>query len=111
MLDMRLRSLKLFDRKPLPEWGSDLTDIDFDNIKYFVRSTERQAQTGEDLPEDIRNTYDRLGIPEAQKQQLVAGVAAHYESEVVYHQIREVLEEQSVVLLDTDTPLKQHTER
>ncbi len=110
MLDMRLRSLKLFDRKPLPEWGSDLTDIDFDNIKYFVRSTERQAQTWEDLPEDIRNTYDRLGIPEAEKQQLVAGVAAQYESEVVYHQIRDDLEEQGVVFLDTDTALKEHPE-
>src|SRR5690625_122657 len=110
MLDMRLRSLKLFDRKPLPDWGSDLTDIDFDNIKYFVRSTERQATSWEDLPEDIKNTYDRLGIPEAEKQQLVAGVAAQYESEVVYHQIRGDLEEQGVIFLDTDTALKEHPE-
>jgi len=110
MLKMRLRSLKLFDRKPLPDWGSDLTDIDFENIKYFVRSTERQATSWEDLPEDIKNTYDRLGIPEAEKQQLVAGVAAQYESEVVYHQIRGDLEEQGVVFLDTDTALKEHPE-
>ena len=79
MLDLRLKGLKLFGRKPMPTWGSDLSDIDFDNIKYFVRSTEKQAASWEDLPEDIKNTYDRLGIPEAEKQRLVAGVAAQYE--------------------------------
>lgn len=63
MLDLRLKGLKLFDRKPMPTWGSDLSAIDFDNIKYFVRSTEKQAQSWEDLPEDIKNTYDKLGIP------------------------------------------------
>ena len=110
MLERRLRGLKLFERKPMPTWGADLSTIDFDNIKYFVRSTERQAQTWEDLPEDIKNTYDRLGIPEAEKQRLVAGVAAQYESEVVYHQIREDLEEKGVVFLDTDSGLKQYPE-
>ena len=89
---MRLKGLKLFDRKPMPTWGADLSGIDFDNIKYFVRSTEKQAATWDDLPDDIKNTYDRLGIPEAEKQRLVAGVAAQYESEVVYHQIQEDLE-------------------
>ena len=108
MLDLRLKGLKLFDKKPMPNWGSDLSDIDFDNIKYFVRSTEKQASSWEDLPEDIKNTYDRLGIPEAEKQRLVAGVAAQYESEVVYHAIREDLEEQGVIFLDTDTALKEH---
>ena len=103
MLDLRLKGLKLFDRKPMPTWGSDLSAIDFDNIKYFVRSTEKQATSWEELPEDIKNTYDRLGIPEAEKQRLVAGVAAQYESEVVYHKIREDLEEQGVLFLDTDT--------
>ena len=83
--------------------------IDFDNIKYFVRSTEKQAATWEDLPEDIKNTYDKLGIPEAEKQRLVSGVAAQYESEVVYHQIREDLEEQGVLFLDTDTALQAST--
>ena len=92
MLDLRLKGLKLFQRKPMPTWGAELGDIDFDNIKYFVRSTEKQAATWDDLPEDIKNTYDKLGIPEAEKQRLVAGVAAQYESEVVYHQIREDLE-------------------
>ena len=79
MLDLRLRALQLFDRKPMPTWGSDLTGIHFDNIKYFVRSTEKQATTWDELPEDIKNTYDRLGIPEAEKQRLIAGVAAQYE--------------------------------
>jgi Fe-S cluster assembly protein SufB len=108
MLDLRLKGLRLFDRKPMPSWGSDLGGIDFDNIKYFVRSTEKQANSWEDLPEDIKNTYDRLGIPEAEKQRLVAGVAAQYESEVVYHQIREDLEQQGVIFLDTDTGLREH---
>ena len=110
MLDLRLKGLKLFDRKPMPTWGADLSGIDFDNIKYFVRSSEKQAQSWEDLPEDIKNTYDRLGIPEAEKQRLVAGVAAQYESEVVYHSINEELERQGVLFLDTDTALKEHPE-
>src|SRR5690606_11481915 len=71
MLDLRLKGLRLFQRKPLPAWGADLTEIDFDNIKYFVRSTEKQATSWDDLPADIRNTYDRLGIPEAEKQRLI----------------------------------------
>lgn len=108
MLERRLKGLELFGKKPLPNWGADLTGIDFDNIKYFVRSTEKQATSWEELPEEIKNTYDRLGIPEAEKQRLIAGVAAQYESEVVYHKIREDLEEQGVIFLDTDTALKEH---
>lgn len=110
MREMRLKALEVFYRKPMPAWGADLSGIHFDNIKYFVRSTERQAQTWEDLPEDIRNTYEKLGIPEAERARLVAGVAAQYESEVVYHQIREDLEEQGVLFLDTDTALREHPE-
>ncbi|MEV6984859.1 Fe-S cluster assembly protein SufB [Sphaerisporangium sp. NPDC051017] len=110
MLDLRLKGLRLFGKKPLPSWGSDLTGIDFDNIKYFVRSTEKQAASWEELPADIKNTYDKLGIPEAEKQRLIAGVAAQYESEVVYHKIREDLEEKGVIFLDTDTGLKEHPE-
>ena len=110
MLNMRLKGLRLFGKKPMPTWGSDLSGIDFDNIKYFVRSTEKQATSWDELPADIKNTYDRLGIPEAEKQRLVAGVAAQYESEVVYHQIREDLEEQGVLFLDTDTALREHEE-
>src|ERR1700676_5011260 len=107
MLQSRLRALRTFNKKPMPNWGSNLEGIDFDNIKYFVRSTEKQAATWDDLPEDIKNTYDRLGIPEAEKQRLVSGVAAQYESEVVYHQIREDLEAQGVIFLDTDTALRE----
>lgn len=110
MLEQRLKALRIFDRKPMPNWGSNLDGIDFDNIKYFVRSSEKQAETWEDLPEDIKNTYDKLGIPEAEKQRLVAGVAAQYESEVVYHSIREDLEKQGVIFLDTDTGLREHPE-
>jgi Fe-S cluster assembly protein SufB len=110
MLDMRLKGLRLFDKKPMPTWGSDLSGIHFDTIKYFVRSTEKQAATWDDLPDDIRNTYDRLGIPEAEKQRLVSGVAAQYESEVVYHAIREDLEQQGVIFVDTDTGLREHGE-
>ena len=110
MLETRLKGYNFFERKPMPAWGSDLSGIDFDNIKYFVRSTEKQAQSWEDLPEDIRNTYERLGIPEAERSRLVAGVAAQYESEVVYHQINEELEKQGVIFLDTDTALKEHPE-
>jgi len=110
MLNLRLKGLSLFDRKPMPTWGADLSGIDFDNIKYFVRSTEKQAQTWDDLPDDIKRTYDRLGIPEAEKARLVAGVAAQYESEVVYHKINEELERQGVIFLDTDTALREHPE-
>ncbi|MGN6473505.1 MAG: Fe-S cluster assembly protein SufB, partial [Mycobacteriales bacterium] len=108
MLDMRLKGLRLFEKKPMPHWGADLSGIDFDNIKYFVRSTEKQAASWDDLPADIKNTYDKLGIPEAEKQRLVAGVAAQYESEVVYHQIREDLEQLGVIFVDTDTGLREH---
>ncbi len=108
MLDLRLKGLRLFGKKPMPTWGSNLGGIDFDTIKYFVRSTEKQATSWDELPDDIRTTYDRLGIPEAEKQRLIAGVAAQYESEVVYHKIREDLEEQGVLFLDTDTGLREH---
>jgi Fe-S cluster assembly protein SufB len=110
MLELRLKGLKLFERKPMPSWGSDLSGIDFDNIKYFVRSTEKQAASWDDLPADIKSTYDKLGIPEAERGRLIAGVAAQYESEVVYHKIREDLEEKGVIFQDTDTALREHPE-
>ncbi len=108
MLDLRMKGHKLFGRKPMPTWGAELDGIDFDNIKYFVRSTEKQATSWDDLPADIKNTYDKLGIPEAEKARLVSGVAAQYESEVVYHKIREDLEAQGVIFLDTDSGLREH---
>src|SRR5438132_1056057 len=110
MLERRLKALEIFRKKPMPNWGADLSGIDFDNIKYFVRSTEKQAATWDDLPSDIKNTYDKLGIPEAEKQRLVSGVAAQYESEVVYHKIREDLEKQGVIFLDTDSGLREYPE-
>ncbi|MGB3414820.1 MAG: Fe-S cluster assembly protein SufB, partial [Microbacteriaceae bacterium] len=110
MLKRRIRAYELFLKKPMPTWGADLSGIDFDNIKYFVRSTEKQADSWEDLPDDIKNTYERLGIPEAERNRLVAGVAAQYESEVVYHQINESLAAQGVLFLDTDTALREYPE-
>jgi Fe-S cluster assembly protein SufB len=108
MLERRLKALRIFEKKPMPLWGADLSEIDFDNIKYFVRSTEKQANSWDELPEDIKNTYDRLGIPEAEKQAMIAGVAAQYESEVVYHKIREDLGAQGVIFVDTDTGLREY---
>ncbi|MFC6707210.1 Fe-S cluster assembly protein SufB [Flexivirga alba] len=110
MSKIRMKALHLFEKKPMPTWGSDLSKLDFQNIKYFVKSTEKQATSWDDLPEDIRNTYDKLGIPEAEKQQMVGGVTAQYESEVVYHQIREDLEEKGVIFTDADTGLREHPE-
>jgi Fe-S cluster assembly protein SufB len=108
MRQFRHKALDYFYRRPMPAWGSDLSGIDFDNIYYFVRATEKQAASWDELPVDIRSTYDRLGIPEAEKNRLIAGVAAQYESEVVYHKVREDLEAQGVVFLDTDTALREH---
>jgi len=107
MRDQRLAALDLFTQWPMPTWGPDLDGVLFDHIKYYVRPTDRPATSWDALPDDIKKTYDRLGIPEAEKQRLVAGVAAQYESEVVYHQIREDLAAQGVVFLDTDSALTQ----
>ena len=110
MLERRLKAYEIFARKPMPTWGIDLSRLDMDQVKYYVRSTERPTNSWDDLPEDIKNTYDRLGIPQAEHERLVAGVAAQYESEVVYNQIRGDLEEQGVIFVDTDTALKKYPE-
>jgi Fe-S cluster assembly protein SufB len=110
MLKNRLKALSIFFKKPMPAWGADLSGVDFDKIKYFVRSTEKKATSWEDLPEDIKTTYERIGIPEAERQQLVSGVSAQYESEDVYQTINKELEEQGVIFLDTDTALREHPE-
>ena len=86
MLAKRLKAYEIFERKPMPTWGVDLSELDMDAVKYYVRSTDRPANSWDDLPEDIKTTYDRIGIPEAERERLVAGVAAQYESEVVYHE-------------------------
>ena len=110
MLAKRLKAYEIFERKPMPTWGVDLSELDMDSVKYYVRATDRPANSWDDLPEDIRNTYDRIGIPEAERERLVAGVAAQYESEVVYHQIREDLERQGVIFVDTDTAVREYPE-
>src|SRR5205807_6103020 len=107
MRKFRHKSLDYFLARPLPMWGGDLTTIDFENIYYYIRPTEKQANSWEELPADIKDTWDRLGIPEAEKKYL-AGVGAQYESEVVYHNIREDLEKQGVLFLDMDSGLREH---
>ncbi|AMD87793.1 Fe-S cluster assembly protein SufB [Actinomyces radicidentis] len=110
MLAKRLKAYETFLRKPMPTWGVDMSDLDMDQVKYYVRSTDRPTNSWDDLPEDIKNTYDRIGIPEAEHERLVAGVAAQYESEVVYNQIRSDLEEQGVIFVDTDTAVRDYPE-
>ena len=107
MLKFRLRALEIFERKPMPTWGGDLDEIDFQNIFYFIRSSEKQSTDWNDVPTDIKNTFDRLGIPEAE-QKYLSGVSAQYESEVVYHSLREDLEAKGVIFCDTDTALREH---
>jgi Fe-S cluster assembly protein SufB len=107
MRKFRLKALKHFMARPMPWWGADLSDIDFQNIFYFIRSTEKQAKTWDELPEEMRGTWDKLGIPEAEKK-FLGGVTAQYESEVVYHKIKDELERQGVIFLDMDSGLREH---
>ncbi len=110
MRQLRLRALEHFRSRPLPDWGGELGGVDFDDIHYFVRASDRDEESWEDVPEYIKDTYDKLGIPEAEKQGLLAGVGAQYDSEVVYHNIREDLEEKGVIFLSTDQALQEHEE-
>jgi Fe-S cluster assembly protein SufB len=109
MRKFRHKSLDYFLARPMPSWGPDLSGIDFENIFYYIRPTEKQAKSWEDLPFEIRDTYDKLGIPEAEKKYL-AGVGAQYESEVIYHKLQEDLEAQGVLFLDMDSGLREHEE-
>jgi Fe-S cluster assembly protein SufB len=109
MRKFRHKSLDYFLARPLPQWGGNLNDIDFENIYYYIRPTEKQAERWEDLPADILDTWDKLGIPEAEKKYL-AGVGAQYESEVVYHKLQEDLTKQGVLFLDMDSGLREHEE-
>ena len=109
MRAFRHKSLDYFLARPMPGWGADLSGIDFDNIHYYVKPTEKQADKWEDLPAEILDTWDRLGIPEAEKKYL-AGVGAQYESEVVYHKLHEDLERKGVIFLDMDSGLREHEE-
>src|SRR5918911_1121807 len=108
MRDFRLKALDHFNARPMPKWGSPfLAGVDFDDIHYFVRASEKAGRSWDDVPEDVKKTFDRLGIPEAERK-FLAGVGAQYESEVVYHQVNEQLEKQGVVFMDMDTALREH---
>jgi len=108
MRDFRLKSLDYFMAREMPTWGSPLlAGIDFDNIHYFVRASERAERSWDDVPDDVKKTFDRLGIPEAERK-FLSGVGAQYESEVVYHQVNEALEKQGVIFMDMDTALREH---
>src|SRR5918995_677664 len=107
MREFRLKALEHFEQRPTPSWGGNLGQIDWNNIHYFVRASEKQSRSWDEVPDDIKKTFDRLGIPEAERD-FLAGVGAQYESEVVYHQIREDLEKQGVVFLDMDSGLREY---
>jgi Fe-S cluster assembly protein SufB len=108
MRDFRLKALDHFEAREQPTWGSPfLAEVDYDNIHYFVRASERAERSWDDVPEDVKKTFDRLGIPEAERK-FLSGVGAQYESEVVYHQVNEQLEAQGVIFMDMDTALREH---
>src|SRR6187551_861060 len=107
MRDFRLKAYEHYESRPTPQWGGDLNQIDFEDIHYFVRASERSERSWDDVPDDIKNTFDKLGIPEAERS-FLAGVGAQYESEVVYHQVNEKLEAQGVIFTDMDTALREH---
>ncbi len=109
MRAFRLRALEIFERKPMPTWGGDLSGIDFSQIFYYVKASEQQERDWDDVPQYIKDTFDKLGIPEAERK-FLAGVGAQYESEVVYHNIQKSLEDQGVIFLDTDSALRDHPE-
>ncbi|GGF32506.1 FeS cluster assembly protein SufB [Halobacillus andaensis] len=109
MLDFRLKALEQFYKMPMPQWGGDLSELNFDDITYYVKPSERSERSWDEVPEEIKNTFDRLGIPEAE-QKYLAGVSAQYESEVVYHNMEKDLEDLGVVFKDTDTALKEDEE-
>ena len=107
MRQFRHQALDIFFSKPMPTWGADLSGIDFDDIFYYLRPAEKQGKSWDDVPEDIKRTFDRLGIPEAERK-FLAGVGAQYESEVVYHSLKEEWEKLGVVFLDMDSGLREH---
>ena len=107
MLELRLKAYQYFLERPMPEWGADLSEIDFENIYYYIKPTERQEDSWEDVPDYIKNTFDKLGIPAAE-QKFLSGVAAQYESEVVYHNIKKDLEEKGVIFLGMDDGLAKY---
>jgi len=109
MLEKRLAALKIYHTLPLPDWGPDLSRLDLDKITYYARATDKQSQTWDDVPSDIKATFNKLGIPQAE-QELLAGVGAQYESTVIYHSLKEQFKAQGVVFEDLDVALKSHAE-
>ncbi|HET7904881.1 MAG TPA: Fe-S cluster assembly protein SufB, partial [Candidatus Eisenbacteria bacterium] len=109
MKEFRLKSLEHFERKPMPRWGGNLMDIDFQDIYYYLKPVDEQGKSWDDIPADIKRTFDKLGIPEAE-QKFLSGVGAQYDSETVYHKIKESLSNQGVIFLDTGSALEQHPE-
>ncbi|WLV23893.1 Fe-S cluster assembly protein SufB [Aciduricibacillus chroicocephali] len=109
MLDERLKALEIFYSKPMPQWGGDLSELNFDEIVYYVKPSEKQGRTWDEVPDEIKQTFDKLGIPEAE-QKYLAGVSAQYESEVVYQSLEKELSEKGIIFTDTDTALKEHEE-
>lgn len=107
MLDFRLKAFEHYRQRPMPTWGGDLSKLDLDNIYYYVKPTEQESQSWDDVPETIKNTFDKLGIPEAE-QKFLAGVGAQYESEMVYHKIQQNLEDKGVIFLSIEDGLRQH---
>ena len=107
MTDYRLNALEIFEQKPLPTWGGDVSQIDFQDIYYYVKPTSEEAKSWDDVPADMKRTFDKLGIPEAE-QKFLSGVGAQYDSEVVYHKIQAELEKQGVIFLSADHGLKEH---
>ena len=108
MRDYRLKALDVFWSKPTPTWGGELLDLNYDDIHYYMKAADRQGQSWDDIPSEIKSTYDKLGIPEAERRGLIAGVGAQYESEVVYHSLREDLQKKGVIFTDTDTAVREH---
>src|SRR3954449_8055274 len=106
MRDYRLKSLDHFERRPMPNWGGDMSEIYFDEIFYYIKPTDKQVDAWDELPDSVKNTYEKLGIPEAERKYL-AGVTAQYESEVVYHRNREDLAQQGILFADMDTALRE----
>lgn len=109
MLEFRLKALEHFEKRPMPTWGGDLSKLDLDEIYYYVKPAESESRSWDDVPETIKNTFDKLGIPEAE-QKFLSGVGAQYESEMVYHQIQEHLKDQGVIFLSIEDGLKEHPE-
>src|SRR5574337_797393 len=107
MLDFRLRSYEIFMKKPMPNWGGSLSQIDFNNIYYYAKASEKTEKDWDNVPSEVKATFDKLGIPEAERK-FLGGVGAQYESEVVYHSLREDLEKKGVVFLDADSALKKY---